>query len=48
VAERLSKTDSDIEELNQTIDSCEKKIVKLEQEKKKAAAGKKFKEASKA
>jgi|LauGreDrversion4_2_1035121.scaffolds.fasta_scaffold83550_2 hypothetical protein len=46
--ERLSKAEAVIEELKQFIDDCEKKIAKLEQEKKKAAALKKFKEASKA
>ena len=37
-----------IEELTQTISQCEKKNIKLDIEKKKAAALKKFKEAQKA
>lgn len=48
MAERLAKADAELEELNQTINGCDKKIQKLEKEKKKAATEKKFKEASKA
>ena len=48
VLEKLAKTDAEVEDLNNQINNYEKKISKLEQEKKKAAAQKKFKEASKA
>lgn len=43
--ERLGRSDTMIEELTQTIRECEKKNIKLDIEKKKAAALKKFKEA---
>lgn len=48
IAEKLTKTENDYEELNQIINQTESKIMKLDKEKKKAAAEKKFKEASKA
>jgi phage shock protein A len=44
----LAKIDAEVEDLQHQINNFEKKIGKLEQEKKKAAAAKKFKEASKA
>lgn len=48
VLEKLAKVDAECEELHHQIVTNEKKVVKLELEKKKAAAQKKFKEASKA
>ena len=46
--EKQGKVDAEFEELQHLITTNEKKITKLEQEKKKAAAQKKFKEAAKA
>lgn len=48
VAERLARTEAEIEELAGTMSLCEKKITKYTLEKKKAAEQKKFKEAAKA
>ncbi len=46
--QKLANSDSDIEEFMQVILTCEKQLAKLEKDKKKAAADKKFKEAAKA
>jgi hypothetical protein len=48
VSDRLTKCDLTLEELAQTLIQTEQKMQRLDQEKKKAAAAKKFKEASKA
>ncbi len=48
IVERLSKMESECDELQHQITHGEKKIIKLTAEKKKAADQKKFKEASKA
>lgn len=48
INEKLAKIDTECEELTHQATTCEKKIAKLEKEKKNAAAAKKFKEASKA
>lgn len=48
ITEKMAKVDAECEELQTQIMTNEKRIAKLEQEKKKAAAQKKFKEASKA
>lgn len=48
VLEKLAKVDAEYEEHQTQISTNEKRVAKLEQEKKKAAAQKKFKEAGKA
>ena len=44
----MANADSEIQEHTQVILTCEKQLARLEKEKKKAAAEKKFKEAAKA
>ena len=44
----MTNADSEIQEHMQVILTCEKQLARLEKEKKKAAAEKKFKEAAKA
>ena len=48
LGERISKMDTECEELQHQITHIEKKIIKLQAEKKKFAELKKFKDASKA
>ena len=48
VTDKLVKVDTHIEELSSIVAQCDIKVQRLEIEKKKAAAAKKFKEASKA
>lgn len=47
-SEKVANSESEIEEHLQMITTCEKQLARLEKEKKKAAAEKKFKEAAKA
>lgn len=47
IQDKQAKVEAEFEDLQTQLLNCEKKIAKLEQEKKKAAAGKKFKEAAK-
>lgn len=44
---KITKLEGEIDELNQNIDACDKKLIRLEKDKKKFAADKKFKEAGK-